>query len=64
MDYLAIAQAILRSLPFTQDHYTSELEPITRKVQSDDERIAEIAWARMKLIHQEQSSGGSTMLFL
>ena len=64
MDYLAIAQAILKSLPFTEDHYTSELEPIKRKVQSDDERIAEIAWARMKLIHQEQSSSGPTILFL
>ena len=64
MDYLAIAQTILRALPFTQDHYKSDLEPITRKVQSDDERIAEIAWARMKLMHQEESSGGSTILFL
>ena len=64
MDYLAIAQTILASLPFTQDHDISDLKPIKRKHQSDDERIAEIAWARMQLIHQEQSSGGPTILFL
>lgn len=64
MDYLAIAQTILKALPFTQDHYKSDLEPVKRKVQSDDERIAEIAWARMKLIHKEQSSSGPTILFL
>ena len=64
MDYLAIAQAILKSLPFTQEHYTSGIEPISRKVQSDDERIAEIAWARMQLIYQEESPGGPAILFL
>ena len=64
MDYLAIAQTILNALPVPQDHYMSDLEPVKRKAQSDDERIAEIAWARMKLIHQNQSSGGSTLLFL
>lgn len=64
MNYLAIAQAILQSLPFTNDHYTSDLEPIKRKPQSDDERIAEIAWTRMQLIHREKSSKGPNMLFL
>ncbi|MEM8863245.1 MAG: hypothetical protein AAGD96_33465 [Chloroflexota bacterium] len=64
MDYLAIAQAIIKSLPLTQDLYSDDLEPIKRKTQSDDERIAEIAWARMQLMHQERSSNGPTMLFL
>ncbi|MEM9216202.1 MAG: hypothetical protein AAGD25_17880 [Cyanobacteria bacterium P01_F01_bin.150] len=64
MDYLAIAQTILKSLPLSQEFYEDGPEPIRRKPQSDDERIAEIAWARMRLMQQERSSSGPTMLFL
>lgn len=64
MNYLAIAQSVLASLSFNQEHSMSDVKPVQRKSQSDDERIAEIAWARMKLIHQEQSSDGNSILFL
>ncbi|MEB3356657.1 MAG: hypothetical protein VKK04_08020 [Synechococcales bacterium] len=52
MDYRAIAQSILTNLP------TPDQEPIQRSRQTDDERIAAIAWTRMKLMHAEQASGG------
>lgn len=52
MDYRAIAQSILKNLPEPSQ------EPIQRSQQSDDERIAAIAWTRMKLIHAEKSAGG------
>lgn len=50
MDYLAIAQSILQDLP------EPDIKPIQRTQPSDDERIAEIAWMRMKLMFAERSS--------
>ncbi|MGJ3254079.1 MAG: hypothetical protein ACFE0J_23545 [Elainellaceae cyanobacterium] len=50
MDYLAIAQSILQDLP------EPDIKPIQRVQPSDDERIAEIAWMRMKLMFAERSS--------
>ncbi|MGJ3249264.1 MAG: hypothetical protein ACFE0I_24710 [Elainellaceae cyanobacterium] len=50
MDYLAIAQSILQDLP------EPDIKPIQRVKPSDDERIAEIAWMRMKLMFAERSS--------
>lgn len=64
MDYLAIARSIRRGLSPQQQRENSELYPKPHKPQSDDERIAAIAWTRMRLIHREQSSGGPRMLFL
>ena len=52
MDYRAIAQSILKNLP------EPEQIPIQRSPQSDDERIAAIAWTRLKLVQAEKSAGG------
>ncbi len=52
MDYRAIAQSILQNLP------EPEQQPIQRSQQSDDERIAAIAWTRLKLMQAEKASGG------
>lgn len=59
MDYRAIAKSILDNLP-EPDH-----EPIQRSQQSDDERIAAIAWMRMRLVHAEKAAGGvRNMVFI
>ena len=64
MDYLEIARSIRRGFSPQQQQNIPELYPKPHKPQSDDERIASIAWTRMRLIHREQSNGGSLMLFL
>ncbi len=53
MDYLAIAQSILQNLP------VPDAVPIRRTHQSDDERIAEIAWMRMQLMFAERAASGT-----
>ena len=64
MDYLAIAQSILETLPANEIAQSSELKPLQRKQQSDDDRIAEIAWARIKLIAQARSWRGPMMFLI
>lgn len=59
MDYRAIAKSILNNLP------EPDQEPIQRSQQSDDERIAAIAWTRMKLMNAEKAAGGvRNMVFI
>lgn len=43
MDYEAIAQAILQTLPISQ------LQPKQISRESDDDRIAQVVWRRMQL---------------
>lgn len=64
MDYLAIARSILKDLPDT--HIDGPpVQPRHRSYQSDDDRIAQIAWTRMKLqMTVERSSLKSYLLLV
>lgn len=59
MDYRTLAQSILQTLP------SYEPQPKQHSNQSDDERIAEMIWTKMRLeISLRQPSAYRTFMFI